>query len=297
MIQEIDPTQTKRAAAFSLWMHAPMPMITLFKTLDVTPLVRYSRRTGCKFHMLLCWCIGRAASQTEAFYLLPVDQKLIQYDKLAISTVVPTADHAISTCDIPFSTDLSQFQQDYLNLTRRVHDTGEAYNLAEEYMVIGTSALSQYDIDGAVNLYAGFYNNPFLIWGKYKRAFSNVPCCSLFSSITHSWTVFLPHNSSPACNKKFKPFRRLPSYRKALRDNRPFRPSLRAFFAYFQREKPSLFFQNPWGPRSSTVLAAHRAASAMPSRRVPPCARAYSSAPEKLSPAPVVSTERQGSAS
>ena len=38
MIQEIDPTQTKRAAAFSLWMHAPMPMITLFKTLDVTPL-------------------------------------------------------------------------------------------------------------------------------------------------------------------------------------------------------------------------------------------------------------------
>ena len=69
------------------------------------------------------------------------------------------------------------------------------------------------------------------------------------------------------------------------------------FFAYFQREKPSLFFQNPWGPRSSTVLAAHRAASAMPSRRVPPCARAYSSAPEKLSPAPVVSTERQGSAS
>ena len=171
MIQEIDPTQTKRAAAFSLWMHAPMPMITLFKTLDVTPLVRYSRRTGCKFHMLLCWCIGRAASQTEAFYLLPVDQKLIQYDKLAISTVVPTADHAISTFDIPFSTDLSQFQQDYLNLTRRVHDTGEAYNLAEEYMVIGTSALSQYDIDGAVNLYAGFYNNPFLIWGKYKKGF------------------------------------------------------------------------------------------------------------------------------
>lgn len=55
MIQEIDPTQTKRAAAFSLWMHAPMPMITLFKTLDITPLVRYSRRTGCKFHMR---CVG-----------------------------------------------------------------------------------------------------------------------------------------------------------------------------------------------------------------------------------------------
>lgn len=36
-------------------------------------------------------------------------------------------------------------------------------------MVIGTSALVQYDIDGAVGMYSGIFNNPFLIWGKYKR--------------------------------------------------------------------------------------------------------------------------------
>ena len=36
-------------------------------------------------------------------------------------------------------------------------------------MVIGTSALSRYDIDGAVNIYAGVYNNPFLIWGRYRK--------------------------------------------------------------------------------------------------------------------------------
>ena len=39
----------------------------------------------------------------------------------------------------------------------------------EEYMVIGTSALAGYEIDGAVNIYAGCYNNPFLIWGKYRK--------------------------------------------------------------------------------------------------------------------------------
>ncbi len=135
-----------------------------------------------------CCCVGvleEPPHKPKRFYLLPVDQKLIQYDKLAISTVVPTADHAISTCDIPFSTDLSQFQQDYLNLTRRVHDTGEAYNLAEEYMVIGTSALSQYDIDGAVNLYAGFYNNPFLIWGSIKGLSQTYPA-ALFSVPSHT---------------------------------------------------------------------------------------------------------------
>ena len=35
-----------------------------------------------------------------------------------------------------------------------------------DYMVIGTSALPQTEIDGAVNIYAGYYNNPFLVWGK-----------------------------------------------------------------------------------------------------------------------------------
>ena len=38
-----------------------------------------------------------------------------------------------------------------------------------ESMVIGTSALAQYEIDGAVGMYSGIFNNPFLIWGKYKR--------------------------------------------------------------------------------------------------------------------------------
>ncbi len=38
-------------------------------------------------------------------------------------------------------------------------------------MVLGTSALPQTEIDGAVNIYAGCFNNPFLIWGKYRRGF------------------------------------------------------------------------------------------------------------------------------
>ena len=33
-MKEINPSQTKRAAAFELWMNAPMPIVTLFKTLE-----------------------------------------------------------------------------------------------------------------------------------------------------------------------------------------------------------------------------------------------------------------------
>ena len=63
----IDPKMTTRAAAFDLWLSAPNPMVTFFKTLDVTPLVRLIRKRGLKFNMLLCWCIGKAASEIKEF--------------------------------------------------------------------------------------------------------------------------------------------------------------------------------------------------------------------------------------
>lgn len=168
-MKAVDPQQTPRAAAFALWMNAPMPMVTLFKTLDVTRLLRTSRRRGYKFNMLMCWCIGKAASQVEEFHLLPVGDKLMRYERLAVNTVATTRDGGINTCDIPFTDDLSRFNEDYLRLTRQVHDTCSAYELGDEYMVLGTSALAQYDIDGVVNIYAGIYNNPFMIWSRYKK--------------------------------------------------------------------------------------------------------------------------------
>lgn len=173
-MREIDPKTTKRAAAFELWMHAPMPMVTLIKRLDVTNLVKISRKHRLKFNMLMCWCIGKAASKTEEFYLLPVGEKLMQYDKLAVNTIVTTKDGDISTCDLPYSDDFETFARDYMRLTQQVHDTSEAYDASEDHMVIGTSALTQTEIDGAINIYAGFYNNPFLIWGKYRKNFFRI---------------------------------------------------------------------------------------------------------------------------
>lgn len=168
-MKEIDPKTTKRAMAFELWMKAPMPMVTLFKTLDVTNLKRISKRQNFKFNMLMCWCIGKAASRIDEFYMLPVGDKLIQYDKLAVSAVVTTKDGGINTCDVAYSDNLRRFKDEYMKLTANVHETCQAHNLGEDYMVIGTSALVKHEIDGAVNIYAGFYNNPFMVWGKYRK--------------------------------------------------------------------------------------------------------------------------------
>lgn len=151
-----------------MWMKAPMPMVTLFKTLDVTRLRRISRRHGLKFNMLMCWCIGRAASQVKEFYMLPVGNKLMRYNSIAVNTIVLNRKDEVSSCDIPFSDDLVAFNADYLRLTGQVAGSCENHDITDT-MVIGTSALAQYDIDGAIGIYSGIFNNPFLIWGRYRK--------------------------------------------------------------------------------------------------------------------------------
>ena len=168
MMQEINPKETSRAAAFEMWMKAPMPMVTLIKTLDVTRIRLISRRSGLKFNMLICWCVGKAASQIKEFYMLPVGARLMRYDSIAVNTIVSNHDGGVSSCDIPYSDSLSKFNTDYLRLTRQVAETGRNHDIAES-MVIGTSALAKYDIDAAVGMYSGLFNNPFIIWGRYRR--------------------------------------------------------------------------------------------------------------------------------
>lgn len=158
----IDPKTTTRAEAYELWMSAPNPMVTFFKTLDVTPLVRFRRKRGYKFNMLLCWCIGKAASEIKEFYLLPVGRELLQYDSIAVNTIVKNKRGEVSSCDVPFSNDLARFNAHYLSLTKQVAESCENHDIADS-MVIGTSAIVDTEIDGAVGMNSGIFNNPFII--------------------------------------------------------------------------------------------------------------------------------------
>ena len=169
MMREINPKDTTRAMAFELWMKAPNPMVTFFKTVDVTRLVKISKRRHLKFNMLLTWCIGKAAQGIKEFYLLPVGDKLMAYDSIAVNTIVKNKDGEVSSCDIPFCDDLEQYNQDYLKYTAQVAETCQDFDLSENSMVIGTSAIVDTEIDGAVGMNSGIFNNPFMIWGKYRR--------------------------------------------------------------------------------------------------------------------------------
>ncbi len=169
MAKEINPKDTTRAKAYELWMKAPNPMVTFFKTIDVTNLVRISKRRHLKFNMLLDYCIGKAASSIKEFYILPVGDKLIKYDTIAVNTIVKNKTGEVSSCDILFDEDLNKFNQDYLKYTTLVAESCIDRDLSANSMVIGTSAIIDTEIDGAVGMNSGIFNNPFMIWGKYKR--------------------------------------------------------------------------------------------------------------------------------
>ena len=75
----------------------------------------------------------------------------------------------VSSCDILFSSDLGVFNQEYLTHTAQVAQICQDRDLSADCMVIGTSAIVDTEIDGAVGMNSGIFNNPFIIWGKYRK--------------------------------------------------------------------------------------------------------------------------------
>lgn len=175
MKKEINPRETSRAEAFELWMSSPMPMVTMSKTFDVTRILRISRKRGWKFNMILCWAIGRAALRTREFYLLPEkvfdsSWRLMQYDSIAINVIVENKKGGLNSCDIPYSDDIQNFNEDYLRLTTEATTECKSPSL-EDAMVVGTSAMIGTELDSIVNQYTDLFCNPMLMWGSYRRGF------------------------------------------------------------------------------------------------------------------------------
>jgi chloramphenicol O-acetyltransferase type A len=169
MARKINPQDTTRASAYELWMNAPNPMVTFFKTLDVTNLIKISKRKQMKFNMLLDFCIGKAAVSIKEFYILPVGEKLMKYDHIAVNIIVKNKIGEVSSCDVLYTDDLEKFNQDYLKYTSWVAESCLDRDLSNDCMVIGTSAIIDTEIDGAVGMNSGLFNNPFIIWGRYRR--------------------------------------------------------------------------------------------------------------------------------
>ena len=170
-MREVNPKETTRGHQFEIWKNAPNPMLTFVKRMDVTRLIRISKKKHLKFNMLLDYCIGKAAINQKEFYLLPVGDKLMQFDHIAINTMVKNHTGEVSSCDIAFNGDFDSYSQDYLKYTTEVAESCIDRDLSEEYMVIGTSTVIDTELEFGGGMYSGIFNNPFIIWGRYSRHF------------------------------------------------------------------------------------------------------------------------------
>lgn len=168
MRHEITPQESNREQAYTLWIKSPMPMVTLTKTFDITRLQKIAKQRHVKLNMLLCWCIGKAASQIEEFYTLPEGGKLFRYDSLAVNVIVNNIKGGINSCDIPFVDDLEQFGSAYTTLTSEASNTCKSI-FNEEYMIVGTSAMTATELDSIVNQYTDKFCNPMVMWGRYRK--------------------------------------------------------------------------------------------------------------------------------
>ena len=173
MKQEINPKDTNRALAFELWIESPMPMVTFTKTFDVTRIYRMSRQRSLKFNMLLCWCIGKAASRIEEFYMLPQHGKLYKYDRMAINAIVNNCNGGINSCDVLYCDDLEKFNRDYTALTQSASSSCQS-TFVDDAMVIGTSAMTGTELDSIVNQYTDQFCNPMVMWGRYRKKWLKV---------------------------------------------------------------------------------------------------------------------------
>ena len=172
-MKEVNPQETRRASAFDLWMTSPMPMVTLTKTFDITRIHRVSKKRHIKLNALICWSIGKAASQVEEFYMLPVQGKMFQYDNLAINVIVNNKKGGISSCDIPYNNDFNRFYEDYIQLTQSASESCES-SFIEDAMIIGTSAVVATELDCIVNQYTDKFLNPMVMWGKYRQSWFKI---------------------------------------------------------------------------------------------------------------------------
>ena len=168
MVQDIEPKETKRLWAFEMWMTSPMPMVTITKTFEVSHLVKTAKKRGMSFTALMCFCIAKAASQVEEFYMVPKGDKFLKYDSIGVDVIVKNAQGGINMCDVPYNGDLGEFMEAYHALSARA--SSSSTNLFdEERMIIGTSALPNCEFDSVTNQYSAKWANPFLVWGRYRK--------------------------------------------------------------------------------------------------------------------------------
>lgn len=172
MKKKITPAEAGRELEYSYWINNSMPMFHLTATLDITRLVRLSRKDKrMKMNMLMCYCIVRAAQKVKEFHTLIANKEFIWSDRINVQTILKDKEGQLRFVDLPCTDSLEEFSENYYRIGKEVWEKCE-HHLDEDALFIGTSCLStSLPLDAVVNQCNESFLNPFLMWGAYRRQF------------------------------------------------------------------------------------------------------------------------------
>ena len=74
-MREIDPMATSRAYAFEMWMNAPMPMVTFFRTLDVSALVKAGKKKRLEIQYAYVLVYRKGGERNQGILYVACGQK------------------------------------------------------------------------------------------------------------------------------------------------------------------------------------------------------------------------------
>ncbi len=172
-MKELLPEKTNRALAYSLFIDAPQPTVTVFKTLNVTRLYRYARR-GEKFNAMLCYTAALAAKEVAEFQTRVKDKRLYALEApFHISFVLKNKAGGLGICAVPICESYAEFSRLYEEKAKALYESCAPMG-DEESVLLGTSAMTETVLDGIVNLYSEAFCNPFLSWSRYEKHFFKV---------------------------------------------------------------------------------------------------------------------------
>lgn len=95
-------------ASWQLYIDAPMPMVTIFKTLDITNLMGLKAAGSVLLHCLHC---RRAVGVQDAAGW----KKMMAYDQIGMNVIVANQTGGTNSCDIPYSKKLDDFNRSIWN--------------------------------------------------------------------------------------------------------------------------------------------------------------------------------------
>lgn len=167
LIKYEDYFRGKQAKRFQ---HVFMPYQVMTCKLDITRLVKLKKKH--KLNAMLCYCVQKAAQQTENCHYAYVDEEYVAYyDYVYANWVIPSKSGELVFVGVPYTERYLDFEHKYIENNSYCHENNDSIEIADQ-LLMATSAVVNVEMESYHPGHSEDFCDNFLVWGKYtKRGF------------------------------------------------------------------------------------------------------------------------------